>query len=126
MPQLITSLRSTARSFGYAFSGLGYLFRTQRNSRIHAFFGVAAIGVAAWLRINRIEWAIILWTISAVIILEGVNTAIEAVVDLASPEIHPLAKTAKDVAAAMVLFAAMTAIVVGLLILGPPLLHRLL
>ncbi len=125
MPQLITSLRAMARSFSYAFSGLGYLFRTQRNARIHGVFAVLAIGVSAWLRISRAEWAIILWTIAAVIILEGLNTSIEAVVDLASPQIHPLAKTAKDVAAAMVLLAAMTAVIVGLLILGPPLWARI-
>ena len=110
-----------ARSFGYAGAGVGYLFRTQRNARIHAAVGAAAAAAAAWLRIPRVEWAVLVLTIAAVIILEGVNTAIEAAVDLASPRYHPLAKVAKDVAAGMVLVAAAAAAAVGLLILGPPL-----
>ena len=113
-----------ARSFRFAAAGVGYLFRTQRNARIHALVGTAAIGVAAWLRIPRVEWAVLVLTIAAVVILEGLNTAIEAAVDLASPRQHPLAKVAKDVAAGMVLLAAVAAVAVGLLILGPPLWAR--
>ena len=112
------------RSFGFAFAGIAYLFRTQRNARIHAFFAAAACIVSAWLRITTTQWAIIVLTIAMVMILEGLNTAIEAVVDLASPEYHELAKTAKDVSAAMVLIVAGAAAIIGLLILGPPLWHR--
>ena len=112
------------RSFGFAFAGLAYLFRTQRNARIHAVFAVAACVVAAWLEISVTDWAIIVLMIAMVLILEGLNTAIEAAVDLASPAYHELAKTAKDVSAAMVLVAAAASVVVGLLILGPPLCHR--
>jgi diacylglycerol kinase len=104
---------------------LAHLFRTQRNARIHAVIAAAVCALAAWLRINRAEWAIIVLTIAAVLVLEGLNTAIEAAVDLASPAYHDLAKTAKDVAAAMVLMAAMSSVIVGLLVLGPPLWHRL-
>jgi diacylglycerol kinase len=109
------------RSFYFAFAGVGYLFRTQRNARIHAVIGAAVVVVGSWLRVSRVEWAVLLLTIASVLILEGLNTAIEAAVDLASPNLHPLAKTAKDVAAGMVLIAAMAAVGVGLLILGPPL-----
>ena len=109
------------RSFGFAFAGVGYLFRTQPNARIELAFGIAALGMAAWLRVTRAEWAVLILTIAAVIILEGLNTAIEAAVDLASPEIHPKAKVAKDVAAGMVLIAAIASVGVGLVILGPPL-----
>jgi diacylglycerol kinase len=112
------------RSFAFAFAGVAYLFRTQRNARIHAVFAAAACIVSAWLRISREDWAIIILTIALVLILEGLNTAIEAVVDLASPQYHELAKTAKDVSAAMVLIAAAASVIVGLLILGPPLWHR--
>ena len=112
-------------SFRFAFAGLGYFFRTQRNARIHLLLGAAACGLAAWLRISRTEWSILIVAIAAVIILEGINTAIETVVDLASPQIHPLAKIAKDLSAAMVLLAAIAAIIVGLLVLGAPLWHRL-
>ena len=112
-------------SFRFAFAGISYLFRTQRNARIHAAVAVVVALLAAWLRVTRIEWAILILTIACVLILEGLNTALEAVVDLASPQIHPLAKTAKDVSAGMVLIAAIAAVIVGLLILGPPLWGRL-
>ena len=108
-------------SFAFAFAGVAYLLRTQRNARIHVAAAAAACLVATWLRIARIEWAILVLTIACVLILEGLNTALEAVVDLASPQIHPLARIAKDVTAGMVLIAAIAAVIVGLLILGPPL-----
>ena len=111
-------------SFVFAFAGIGYLFRTQRNARIHAAIAVIVCVVAAWLRVTRVDWAILVLTIACVLILEGLNTALEAVVDLASPQVHPLAKVAKDVAAGMVLIAAIAAVIVGLLILGPPLWAR--
>jgi diacylglycerol kinase len=118
--------RSLVRSFYFAFAGIAHLFRTQRNARIELAIGIAACGLAAWLRVSRVDWAILLLTIACVLILEGLNTALEAVVDLASPEIHPLAKTAKDVSAGMVLIASLASVGVGLATLGPPLWHRLL
>jgi len=114
-----------ARSFYYAFAGLFFLFRTQRNARIELALGLAACGVGAWVHITRVEWAIIAFTIALVLILEGLNTAIECAIDLASPEIHPLAKAAKDLAAGMVLIASIASVAVGLLILGPPLWQRI-
>jgi diacylglycerol kinase len=78
-----------------------------------------------WLGLGRLEWAIIVLTVGLVWMAEFVNTALEAVVDLASPDLHPLAKVGKDVAAAAVLVGACTAVVVGLLVLGPPLWARL-
>jgi len=109
------------RSFYFAFVGLWYLFRTQRNARIEAALGVLACGLGVWLKISRTEWAIIAFTIALVLILEGLNSAIEAAVDLSSPNFHPLAKAGKDLAAAMVLIASLASLAVGLLILGPPL-----
>jgi diacylglycerol kinase len=120
----IFSIR-VVRSFYFAAAGVAYLFRTQRNARIHASIGAAVIALAAWLGVSRVEWAILALSIAAVIILEGLNTAIEAAVDLASPQVHPLAKVAKDVAAGMVLVAAIASAVVGGLILGPSLWNRL-
>ena len=111
-------------SFRFAFAGIGYLFRTQRNARIHAVIAAIVCLLAAWLRVTRIEWSILILTIACVLILEGLNTALEAVVDLASPQIRPLAKIAKDVTAGMVLVAAITSVIIGLLILGPPLWAR--
>jgi diacylglycerol kinase len=112
-------------SFRFALAGIGYLFRTQRNARIHAVIAVIVCIVAAWLRVTRVEWAILILSIACVLILEGLNTALEAAVDLASPQIHPLAKVAKDVTAGMVLIAATASVIVGLLILGPPLWARI-
>ena len=81
--------------------------------------------MSVWLKISRTEWAVIAFTIALVLILEGLNTAVEAAVDLSSPNFHPLAKAAKDLAAAMVLIASLASLAVGLLILGPPLWAKL-
>jgi diacylglycerol kinase (ATP) len=102
-----------------------HALRTQRNTWIHATATVCVIALGAWLSLSRIEWAILALTMGLVWIAEFFNTALEAVVDLASPDIHPLAKVSKDVGAAAVLIAAITSVVVGLAILGPPLWARL-
>jgi diacylglycerol kinase len=81
--------------------------------------------MAFWLRLPVQDWAVLLLTIALVWTAEFINTALEAVVDLASPQQHPLAKVGKDVGAAAVLIAALTSILVGLLILGPPLWEKL-
>jgi diacylglycerol kinase len=125
VPRPLVILKSLARSFGFALAGIGFLLRTQRNARIHVVVGAAACGLGAWLHISRVEWAVIVFTIALVLILEGLNTAVEAAIDLASPEIHPLAKASKDLAAGMVLIAAIASVAVGMLILGPPLMARL-
>lgn len=83
--------------------------------------GVTACLVAAWAGISRTEWVVLAFTIALVLILEGLNTAVEMCVDLAMPRRHPLAKHAKDLAAGTVLIASFTSVAVGLLILGPPL-----
>ena len=75
-----------------------------------------------WLRLDAVRWAVLVLTISLVFFAEMVNTVVEVIVDLVTPEYHPLAKVAKDVSAGAVLVTAMAAVVVGLLILGPPLL----
>lgn len=116
---------SLARSFHFAFAGLYYLFKTQRNARIHAVAGAAASGLALWLDISRAEWAVLVFTIALVLILEGLNTSIELAIDLASPNVHPFAKAAKDLAAGMVLIGAIASVAVGGLILGPPLWRKL-
>ena len=120
----VVSIR-IVRSFYFAFAGLWHLFRTQRNARIELAIGAAACAVGGWVGISRVEWAVIVFTIALVLILEGLNTAVEAAIDLASPKIHPLAKVAKDLAAGMVLIAAIASVAVGALILGLPLWHRL-
>jgi diacylglycerol kinase (ATP) len=113
---------SRLRSFKYALQGWWFVLRTQKNAWIHALASVIVVPLALWLQVSRLELAVIFLAITAVWVGEFLNTAIEAVVDMASPEFHPLAKVAKDVAAAAVLLAAIAAVLIGLLILGPPLL----
>ena len=114
------------RAFGWAFAGLGYAWRTQRNIRIHVAITLAIVTLAFWLGLSARDWAVLALTIGVVLAAEMANTAVEAVVDLVSPTPHPLAKVAKDTAAAGVLLAAIAAAVVGLVVLGPRLLARLL
>ena len=115
------TLRSVSllRSFGFALEGVSYLIRTQRSAQIEIVIGVAVVAVALWLGIDALEWAALVLAMTLVLALEALNTSIELAVTLASPERHPLAKAAKDVAAAMVLIAAIGAAVVGVILLGP-------
>lgn len=117
---------SRLRSFRHAIHGWWYVICTQKNAWIHAVFSVLAALVAAWLGLPARDWAVLVLTIALVWTAEFLNTAIEAVVDLASPTQHPLAKVGKDVGAAAVLIAALASVLVGLLVLGPPLWERLL
>ncbi|GER78006.1 MAG: diacylglycerol kinase [Anaerolineaceae bacterium] len=118
-------LLSRLRSFRYAFRGWWYVMKTQRNAWIHAAAATAVFVVGLWLRLSARDWAALILSITLVFTAEFINTAIEAVVDLATKERHPLAKIGKDVGAAAVLIAALAAALVGLLILGPPLWSRL-
>ncbi len=119
-------IQSRFRSFGYAFRGFWYVLRTQRNAWIHAVIATIVFLLSFWLRLDARDWAIIILTTAMVFTAEFLNTAIEAVVDLASPQKHPLAKVGKDVGAAAVLIAALAAVLVGIFILGPPLWLQLL
>jgi len=82
---------------------------------------ILVVFLAAWLKLSLIEWALLAVTIGIVWLAEFLNTSIEAIVDLVSPQRHPLAKVSKDVGAAAVLITAVSAVVVGILLLGPPL-----
>ncbi len=119
-------LSSRAASFRHAFRGWHYVIRTQKNAWIHSAIATIVFFLGAWLQLPARDWAVIVLTTAVVFTAEFMNTAIEAVVDLASPDIHPLAKIGKDVGAAAVLVAALAAILIGLLILGPPLWTKLI
>lgn len=112
---------SRIASFRYAFHGWWYVIRTQKNAWIHALASLCVLFLGLWLALPARDWAVLVLTIALVWSAEFFNTSIEAVVDLASPTHHPLAKVGKDVGAAAVLIAAGAAVLVGLLILGPPL-----
>lgn len=118
-------ISSRMQSFGHAFRGWWYVLQTQHNAWVHAVIATGVFLLALWLGLPARDWAVLILTITMVFAAEFVNTAIEAVVDLASPQKHPLAKVGKDVGAAAVLIAALAAVLIGLLILGPPLWARL-
>lgn len=120
-----SELYNRAKSFHYAFEGWWFVLRTQHNAWIHAVVTLAVVAVGLWVGLPVRDWAVLILTFMAVWMAEFMNTAIEAVVDMTMPEVHPLAKVAKDVAAAAVLVGAMGAILIGLLLLGPPLWQRL-
>lgn len=123
---MIDFLKSRALSFRYAFGGWWYVIRTQRNAWIHAVVSLAVLGVSLWLGLNRYDWALIIIAIAMVWTAEFINTALEAIVDLTSPDQHDLARISKDVGASAVLIAAGSAAIIGFIILGPPLWNRLL
>lgn len=121
---MLEFIKSRILSFGHAFRGWGYVVRNEKNAWIHAVATILVVLMAAWLAIPVRDWAVLVLTIAMVWAAEFLNTSIEAVVDLASPLHHPLAKVGKDVGAAAVLIAALAAVMVGLIILGPPLWSR--
>ncbi len=109
-------------AFRHAYAGLAQAWKTEPNFRLEALIGLAALLLALWLGVSPVP---VLLAIGLVLGLELVNTAVEALVDLASPELHPLAKTAKDAAAAAVLLASLAALLLGLFLFLPPLWERL-
>jgi diacylglycerol kinase len=118
-------ITSRIAAFGHAFHGWGYVLKTQHNAWIHSVVAAAVILLGLWLSLPPSDWAVLVLAIAMVFTAEFINTSIEAVVDLASPVHHPLAKVGKDVGAAAVLVAALSAILIGLLVLGPPLWGKL-
>ncbi|UKK97875.1 diacylglycerol kinase family protein [Brevibacillus brevis] len=116
--------RRLIRSFAYALQGISYTVRTQRNMQIHVAAAIFVLAAAWWLQIPRSDVLLVLFSIGLVFSLELVNTAIEAVVDLASPEWHAKAKIAKDVGAGAVLVAAILSLIIGVLVFGQPLLQK--
>ncbi|MCT0200993.1 diacylglycerol kinase family protein [Synechococcus sp. CS-602] len=110
-------------SLRYAAQGLAHGFLTQRNFRIHVVVGAFTFGLGLWLQLSPDRLAVLVLTVTAVLVLELINTAIESVVDLAiGRRFHPLARIAKDCAAAAVLVAAVASLLIALLLLLPPLL----
>jgi diacylglycerol kinase (ATP) len=122
---MINFIKSRTASFGFAFRGWWYVIRNEKNAWIHAVVTIFVVVLGTWLVIPPIDWAVLILTIAMVWAAEFLNTSIEAVVDLASPVHHPLARVGKDVGAAAVLISAFASILVGLIILGPPLMARM-
>jgi diacylglycerol kinase (ATP) len=113
------SFTGRIRSFKYAFVGIWTMLKSQQNAWVHAFATVAVVTVGFVLGISPAEWCWLVIAIIAVWMAEALNTAIEFLADVASPEFHPLVKKAKDVAAGAVLISAIGAIIIGIIIIGP-------
>lgn len=120
----ITS-RSRLNSFVYALAGWLYMLRRQKNIRIQIVASIIVMGMALALQIDATGLALLVIAITLVWMAEFMNAAVEAAVNLATGEIHPMAKVGKDVAAAAVLLGVVASVLIGLLVLGPPLLQRL-
>ena len=113
-------------SFHYAAQGIAYGFSTQRNFRIHLFTGGIVFALGTWLKLDPSQMSVLVLTVAAVLVLELLNTAVEAVVDLAiGRRFHPLARIAKDCSAAAVLVASISSLMIASLLLLPPLLSQI-
>ncbi len=116
----MSSIQKRIRSFGHAFRGLRSLFEETPNALIHLIAAVIAISLGFAFRISSGEWLAIIIVVGAVFSMEAVNTALERLSDYAcNKEIHPVIKKVKDLAAAAVLIAALTALAVGIIIFLP-------
>ena len=105
------------KSFKYAFDGLKYAFKYEQNILVHTLATILVVIAGIYFKISQIEWLAIILIIGLVIATELINTSIEATIDLVTQETHPLAKIAKDTAAAAVLVFGLTAIIIGFIII---------
>ncbi len=110
-------------SFKYAFQGIAQSYKGEQNLKIHTFIAILVLVFGFFLKISYVEWLVCLVLIGLVLMAEFFNTAIEYVVDLASPSLHPLAKAAKDTASAGVLMMAIISACIGLVIFIPKLIE---
>lgn len=108
--------RSTLKSFTWAFEGIVYVLRTQRNMKIHFAIAIIVFGGSLFFNLSRVELIALLLTISFVLVMEMINTAVEAAIDTFGTAFDPMAKIAKDVAAGAVLIASINAVAVAYLI----------
>ena len=112
-------IKRTINSFKYAFNGLIDTYRTEQSVWIYIPVALLVILAGFLLKISTFEWLIIILILGIILSLELINTALEAVVDLATEKYHPLAKKAKDTVSAAVLVFAITAVIIGLIIFIP-------
>jgi len=115
------SLAARARSFLYAARGVRVVVQSQHNAWIHLVATLGVLGLGLFLGVGAIEWCLLVLAFVAVWSCEVMNTALEFLADAASPDYHPLVEKAKDAAAGAVLIAAVGSVVIGLIVLGPPL-----
>ena len=106
-------------SFRAALSGIHRVLRHERNAWIEITAGAVVVLAAWYFRISALEWGMLGIVVFLMLALEAINTAVEATIDLVSPEYHPLAKVAKDTAAAALLFGVLASLCVAAAIFGP-------
>lgn len=114
-------LRRFINSFKYSFDGLAYAYRYEQSMTIHVGATILVIVGGIYLNISSTEWLFLLLLIGLIMGIELLNTSIEATIDLISPNIHPLAKVAKDTASAAVFILSLVAVIGGLAIFLPKL-----
>jgi len=112
-------MKKRIKSFGYAGRGISMVFRSEANMKIHITIAILVISCGFFFKISILEWMLCLICFSIVIGAEMMNTAIECIVDLVSPNHHILAGKAKDIAAGAVLICSMFSAIVGLIIFIP-------
>jgi len=110
---------STLKSFAVAFQGIWTLIRNERNFRFHLLASVTVIIAGFFFKIEKTEWLIIFLSIGLVLSVEALNTSIEYICDLVSPDYNPMVKKIKDVSAAAVLLVAIIAVIIGCIIFIP-------
>ncbi|MDD3498270.1 MAG: diacylglycerol kinase family protein [Candidatus Moranbacteria bacterium] len=112
-------MRSFKKSVQYAFRGLKYVIKNERNFKIELFFAVAILFFCAFLGVERWELVVIIFLTTLVLVTELINTVVERVVDILEPRMHPFAKLIKDITAAIVLISAIMSVIIGLIIFLP-------
>jgi diacylglycerol kinase len=117
------SIRKTVTSFVYALNGLKIMIREEPNSRIHLFAAICTVIAGILFKVSLNEWIALVFAIGFVISLEIVNSAIENIADFVSPERNDMIKKIKDLSAAGVLVSAMTALIIGLIVFLPKIVH---
>lgn len=122
---MFSFLKARCQSISYAFQGVTYALRTQTNTWVHVSISVGVIAMGIWFSITRLEWAVLILTMALVWAAEFFNTALEVLLDLLHPQYHPLVKITKDLSAGAVLLTAVFSVLIGLLLLGPPLWERI-
>ncbi|MEP6574675.1 MAG: diacylglycerol kinase family protein [Gemmatimonadota bacterium] len=122
-PSPLFSARARWRSIGFALRGIRTLLVTQHNARIHLVATLVACFLGVALGISRLEWCVVVVATVAVWAAEALNTALEMLCDVASPDFHPLVEKAKDIAAGAVLISALGSVTLAILIFGPRILE---
>lgn len=122
---MLTFFQSIIYSFRYALSGIFYMLKTQKTAKVHAFATIVVIATGFWLELSPRDWILIIFAILMVWIAELLNTSLENLFDLVEPSENALVKHGKDAAAGAVLLIVLISVVIGIFILGPPLLAKL-